>query len=394
MTFPIFELVYKHLSTQRSLPGTRIGWHCHLTELTEIAAKTLIELGVELHLSECNASTTSLKAVERMQKAGAHVYLGTTSTKEVLAKKPLVISDTGFQLTSEYLSLQDNWLLGACEITTSGITRMRQAQLDLPVINLNDTQLKTSIENFHGVGDGLLEVLQKLDRSFTGQPVAIVGYGPVGAGCARYLKTTGAVVSIVEKDPIRALLSHYDGFHLQTLPEALKSAKLIVTASGQANLLSTQEWQQAADGILVVNVGHFRNELDIASLSKSATRIKISPVLEKFVIDEESTTYKTSTKNIYIVTDGHPANVVLLTGSDEPTLIHLTVEVLALAYLVELNQEGRQLPIGENRLPRRIEELASLLALKALNLSHNSAALVNENWQNRDRDLESSTQTC
>lgn len=290
-------------------------------------------------------------------------------------------------MTSEYLRSKGNFLVGGCEITTSGITKMRQVDLPLPIINLNDTTLKSTIENFHGVGDGLLEALSKVsDKNFSGRKVSVVGYGQVGSGCAYYLKKIGCLVTVVERDPVRALKAHYDGYQLQLLSDALQSSELLVTASGQKHLLSTNEWALAADGILVVNVGHFADELDIDSLAKmSEFTIANSPELNA---------YKTGTKTIYIATEGHPINVVLLTGSPEPTLIHLTTEILTLAYLIELNQLGKRLNNGENALPRQIEELASLLAIEALNLSHNSAFLMNENWQNRDRDLESSAQTC
>jgi len=392
MAFPIFQHLHEYLAKKGTLCGASIGWHCHLTDLTEIAAKTIVDLGAQLHLSECNASTTSASAVERMRQAGVQVYLGANSAKDVLDKKPLVISDTGFHLTNQYLAVadkEDNWLVGACEITTSGITKMRQQKLSIPVINLNDTTLKSTIENFHGVGDGLIECLSQIsDKNFTGRKTAVVGYGQVGAGCAQYLKRIGASVSVIEKDPIRALRAHYDGYQLESLSEALKSTELIVTASGQPKVLSLEEWQAAADGLLVVNVGHFANELDIASLTRIANRKRISPAIEEFSV------YKGSPKKIYIATEGQPANVVLLTGSDEPTLIHLTTEMLALAYLIELHKKGQNLESGEVALPRQIEELASLLALKALNISHNSGQLVNESCAKHDGDLESSTQTC
>lgn len=372
------------------MKGASIGWHCHLTELTEIAAKTVVRLGAQLYLSECNASTTNTASVERMRQAGAHVYLGPSSAQEVLDKKPMVISDTGFHLTSQYLAIADNnWLIGGCEITTSGITKMRQVKLPIAVLNLNDTTLKSTIENFHGVGDGLIECLTQVsNKNFAGRKCSVVGYGQVGAGCAQYLKQLGAHVSVIEKDPVRALKAHYDGYSIASLNEALKTAELLVTATGQPGLLSAKEWGEACDGLLVVNVGHFADELDIASLKVLAKSKKVSPILEEFTV------YRGGPKRIYVATGGHPANVVLLTGSDEPTLIHLTTEILALAYLLELNQQGHRLTAGEVRLPRQIEELASLLALKSLNISHNSRQLMIESWAKHDRDLESSTQTC
>lgn len=368
-----------------------------MTELTEIAVRTVLNLGAELHLSECNPETTSQDAVEKMRQENAHVYLGASSAKQVLAAKPLVISDTGFYLTTKYLETGDNWLQGACEITTSGITLLRQISPSFPVINLNDTTLKSTIENFHGVGDGLLELLPQVsEKDFAGRKVVVVGYGQVGAGCAHYLQKAGALVSVVEKDSIRALEAHFDGFAVQSLGEALPASELVVTATGQANLLSSKEWDLCLDGALIVNVGHFANELDIAALEKMSHRKKLNQTTEEFCFSAAKglNTYKNGGKKIYIATSGHPANVVLLTGSPQPTFIHLTTEILALAYLAELCQKGHRLPPGENMLPRHIEQTAADLALKSLNLSHNQPNLMNEKWQNHDRDLESRAQTC
>ncbi|MBX9879241.1 MAG: hypothetical protein K2Y22_12345 [Candidatus Obscuribacterales bacterium] len=394
MTFPIFEHLHQYLSEKGTLKGACIGWHCHLTELTEIAVSAVISLGAELHLSECNASTTDLASVERMRKAGANVYLGQNSADKVLDAKPIVISDTGFHLTSQYLGLNANWLYGGCEITTSGITKLRKLILPIPVFNLNDTTLKSTIENFHGVGDGLIEALTKLGKNFKSCNVAVFGYGQVGAGCAHYLREAGSLVSVVEVDSVRALKAHYDGFLLQTQQEALKGSELIITASGKPSLLSADDWQLAKDGVLIANVGHFADELDLPSLANIAEKTLISATLAEYLIDKGSSAYKGEPKRIYVATEGHPVNVVLLTGSEEPTLIHLATEVLALAHLIELNQNGQKLAPGENALPRQIEELASLLALRSLNLSYNSGSTTHENKQKLDRDLESSSQTC
>lgn len=364
--FPILRELEKHLRQNGSLHGVTIGWHCHLTSLTAISAKVLINCGAKLLLSECNPATTDRLSVQYMEALGARVFEGEESCKQVLAGNPKVISDTGFVLLAAYMSGSQNAnVLGACEITTSGVTRLRASHstMPFPVININAGRLKTFIENYHGVGDGVVEALAKLTgRSWSARKATVVGYGQVGKGVAHYLARIGLQVSICDSDTVKTLIAHYDGFPSCTLKTALEESDLLVTATGIHNLLSEDYWLSAKDQLLVLNVGHWPDEVSPDRLSALAKeRRTISQHLEKYTI-----THGGDTRHIFLAAGGSPVNVAMLTGSPEPTVLHLATEILCMDYLAKT---GNSLPKGEIAIPPAIEESASRLALLAFKKS-------------------------
>jgi len=365
--FPIMERLGVYLKGERFLDGLKIGWHCHLTWLTALAVEPLIFAGARLFMSECNPETTESDAVEDMRARGATIHLGPEACKGVLEACPEIASDTGLALLSAYLDGGHSGLFGSCEITTSGVARLRALEdVPLPVVNINSGRLKSQVENFHGVGDGLIEALARLTGAdWNGRRAAVVGYGRVGAGAAHYLKRAGVLTTVVETDPVLALTAHYDGHSLSTLDQALADSELLVTATGRAGLLGERQWRLARDGLLVMNVGHFADEVGLDALrSLAAASARAGAHLEEFLIRDER-----SERRVLVATGGHPVNVVLLTGAGEPTLLHLTTEALSLEYLARMRSMAVDIQPGETPVPAEIERQASLLALGALGLS-------------------------
>ncbi len=364
--FPIMDLLQAHLIKEGHMAGKTIGWNCHLTSITAVAANVLLTAGCKLYMSECNPSTSEEIACEYMQTQGATIYRDKGAKEEVISKSCHVISDTGLDLISTYLQKDSlhkyaENLSGACEITTSGITRLRQIKnLPFPVINLNDGIIKSRIENFHGVGEGIVEALDSLiGKTWQNKTVGVVGYGYVGAGSAKYLSMQGANVVVAEIDPIRALLAHYDRFSVSNLNDLAAICPIIITATGQSNLLDEHFFERCADGVLIVNAGHWSDEINLTLLSGMAKEVDESkPGIKTFLL-------KNSGKKISIALDGNPANVVLLTGSIEPTLLHLTSEILSMAYLIN-HSDTQRLAFGELKVPDAVEYIVGNLALEAL----------------------------
>lgn len=364
--FPIMELLQAHLIKNGNMAGKIIGWNCHLTSITAVAANVLLTAGAKLYMSECNPSTSEDIAIEYMQTQGATIYKGGGAKEEVLSKSCHVISDTGLDLISTYLQKESlhkfgENLSGACEITTSGITRLRKLKdIPFPVINLNDGVIKSRIENFHGVGEGMVEALNSLiGKTWQDKTIGVAGYGYVGAGTARYLSMEGANVVVAEIDPVRALLAHYDRFSVSNLIDLAAICPIIITATGHSNLLDEHFFDRCLDGVLIVNAGHWSDEINLTLLASLANEIEeTKPGIKTFLL-------KKSGKKISIALDGNPANVVLLTGSIEPTLLHLTSEILSMAYLI--NQSNTQrLAFGELKVPDAVEYTVGNLALEAL----------------------------
>lgn len=369
-SFPVMTHLENHFATEgKKLRGARIGWHCHLTSITAATVRVLLGAGAKLYMSECNEATTDHDAVDFMKGAGANIFLGSEGPKAVLHERPEIISDTGFVLTEQYiqdLAKTKPYIYAGCEITTSGIQKLReQSSISFPVININDGELKRHVENFHGVGDGAIDALFKVTgRLWTGRKAAVAGYGQVGAGVANYLRRIGAVVHIVETDPTRRLIAHYDGFALIDLPRAIAEMELLITATGQHGLINASDLQNARNGIIFMNVGHWAEELNIKSFKDEALSYSTQAEhLDCYVIKATG-----GLRQIFVIGSGGPANVVMLTGSSEPTFIHLVTELLSMNYLLEQKAKWAVLPTGENRVPAEVERQASLLALKSLGL--------------------------
>ncbi len=362
--FPVMERTGELLRKRGSLRGVRLGWHCHLTGLTALAAKALVEAGCQVTVSECNPLTSDQQAIDYMKGLGVSTFSGHDNVLDEVARLQLdVVSDTGFALMERQILLGGTSnLAGACEITTSGITRLRDfGSIEIPVININAGALKAGIENFHGVGDGVVEAIRMLTGcSCQGQVAAVVGYGRVGAGAAHYLARAGAQVTVVEVDPVRQLIAHFDGFKSTTLREALQNSSILVSATGKANLLSVEDWRYARDALMVINIGHWKEELGLDGLRAAAKHVTpITKDLERYVMD----TADGGERCLYIATQGNPANVALLAGSIEPTLIHLATELLCLDYLI--TNRGN-LVSGEQPVPPEVEHLAAALAIETL----------------------------
>ncbi len=364
---PIMNKLADYLHDNNNLHEQTIGWHCHLTEITAAAAEPLLRSGAKLLLSECNPDTTNAEAVAYMQSLGAQVFLGSGTCQSVLSQRPAVISDTGLVLIRAYESLRngESFVWAANEITTSGITALsRMKTVSLPVIDINSGFLKTHIENFHGVGDGINDLLAQLTgRLWSGRKAAVVGYGSVGSGVASYLKRLGANVSVVDNNPVKQLIAHYDGYSICNLVQALQESELIVTATGCSNLITRQHWEATTAGTLFINVGHWSTELDIAALRQLSTETQESMLhVRRFDM--------VNGRHVFVVADGGPANVVLLSGSPEPTLIHLTTEILSMNFLLGLRKAGSTLSPGITPLSEEVEQQAARLALLALNMSN------------------------
>lgn len=415
--FPIFDRLTSHLKSRKSLDGLCLGWNCHLTAITAVAVKTLCDSGCRVVMSECNPDTSDHESMDYMRSIGAVIFTESDKYQRVLDEAPDVISDTGLDLLTvlfkelgagEHAALQETRharlqrtkdselqetkvaklqgtrhsklqgtkqsrvkatkhanLRGASEITTSGITRLRQIEnVPIPVINVNSGQIKSQIENFHGVGEGVRESLYKLTgRTGSALKVAVIGYGSVGTGIAHYLSRDGAVVRVVDADPVRGLVAHYNGFAITTIADAMREADVVITASGQKNLLDKKLWSSARDGLVVVNAGHWSDEINLPALELVATSRKpAGDWLDEYTLPDPA---RRRGKRVLVACNGSPANVVMLSGSFEPTFLHLCTEILTIEYLVKNYQT---LPRGESTVAPEVERTVADLALASLDI--------------------------
>lgn len=351
--FPALAALGNRFAAERPWEGLTIGLNMHLTTLTATLVRELMLGGGRFVLAAANPATTDGAVVEYLRELGVEVHTGagrSDAQTAVVAAKPDLVGDVGFALGEELLRASFSPPLGLVEITGTGIDRLRKrAAIPFPVLNINDGKLKTAIENRHGVGEGLWQAYTALTgQHLAGRRVRVIGYGRVGAGVAAYAKAGGAVVEVVDTDPVRQLIARFDG-HVPVEPDAVTRPHVVVTASGTAGALSVAHMAKLPEDAVVINAGHGPEEIDVAALADEATEVDhIGPRVVRY--------RHPAGGHIVVLGHGSPLNIVMNAGSNEPVLLHFTLLALGLRWLREAPR-----PAGEIKLPHHLEaEVARL----------------------------------
>jgi adenosylhomocysteinase len=363
--FPILPALGNRWAASRPWHGLTVALNLHLTTLTAALVRELSLGGGTFIITSASQATTDPNTVAMLRAAGTVVYTGGDDENrhlQALDHEPDILVDVGFELIACALDKrpeQADKLRGAIEITKSGIVRMRErAPSRFPIINLNDGRLKTAVENRHGVGEAVWQAVQRLTGvHLSGRRVAVIGYGPVGTGLAAYARANGMSVEVIERDPVKRLLAHYDGFPTPTLDDAIQRVGVLVTATGQSRAVTLEHLARARDGLVLLNAGQGGDELDIAALRQASAQIDH--------IAERVVRYRLhGGPRITVLGDGYPLNIVLNSGSPEPVLLQFALLGLALDWIANTD-----LPPGEVPVPPGLEDQAAALALLALDQS-------------------------
>jgi adenosylhomocysteinase len=362
--FPLMSVLGNRWAATRPFEGRVVGISAHLTTLTGALVQELALGGGEWILAGASGATTDAGVVELLRSAGIHVY--TTGSREdahlqVLDHHPDLLADVGADLIGTLLRrrpAQAAEVKGAVEVTRSGVVRLEELSLPFGVVNINDGRLKNGVENRHGVGEGLWHSVQSLTgMHLSGRRVGVIGYGPVGRGVAAYARAAGAAVQVVELDPVRRLLAHYDGFPTPTLHECLPTVKIAVTCTGVAGALSAALLPGCRDGLVLLNAGHGADEIDVRGLQAMATAVDhVADLVTSYTVEGGG--------KVVLLAEGNPLNIVTNAGSPEPVLLHFAVLGLTLEWLT-----GHALSPGLSVVPGRIEDEAADLALRALGMA-------------------------
>jgi len=354
--FPVLSGLGDGWAARRPWEGLTVGLHLHLTTLTAALVRELALGGGRWICSAANPSTTDPGVVAYLRDLGVEVYSG-SGVEDGLAATvdaaPELFADVGFALGARLAAAGARPRAGV-EITRSGVSRLRSANLLFPVVNINDGRLKPAVESRHGVGEGLWQSYTVLTGChLAGRKVLVVGYGAVGAGVAAYARSGGASVEVVDPDPVRRLVAQYDGFPTPPLAEGVRRAQVLVTASGGRHCLPIAALRGARDGAVLINAGHGADEIDVAALAAEADAVdQIGPRVVGYRLP--------AGPKLVVLAGGNPLNIVMNSGSQEPVLLHFVVLGLTLEWLV-----GRALPAGEVALPAAIEAAAAEAALAA-----------------------------
>jgi len=363
--FPIMPILGNRWAASRPFEGKTVAISAHITTLTGALVRELSLGGGEWVLCGANDATTDHGVVSLLRDAGIHVYtLGSREDAylQALDHKPNLIADVGADLVGTLVKHRPElaeYVDGAVEVTRTGVSRIRELDLPIGVVNINDGRLKPAIENRHGVGEGLWQAVQSLTgMHLSGRRVGVIGYGPVGRGVAAYARAGGASVEVVEPDPIRRLKAHYDAYPTPTLDDCLGRVGIAVTCTGQPGVVTVDKLKRSRNGLVLVNAGHGSDEVDVKGIKASATKVdQVADLVVRYGIEDGPT--------LVLLADGNPLNIVTNKGSPEPVLLHFAVLGLTLEWLA-----GRKLEAGETPVPPTLENEAATLALEALGMAH------------------------
>jgi adenosylhomocysteinase len=356
--FPVLSALGNRWAATRPFEGLTIGLHLHLTTLTATVVRELSLGGGRWICSAANPATTDPSVVAFLRDLGVEVFGGggiEDGLDATVEADPTLFADVGFALGSRLVAAGRRPRAGV-EITRSGISRLRAGPpLPFPVLNINDGRLKPGIENRHGVGEGLWQSYTALTGCHLGgRRVLVVGYGSVGAGVAAYARAGGASVEVLDVDPVRRLIAHYDGFPTPAPLAAVRRAQVLVTAGGVRHSLPLALLREASDGAVLINAGHGADEIDVEGLEAEADSVdQVGPRVVGYRLP--------GGPKLMVLAGGNPLNIVMNSGSQEPVLLHFAVMGLGLEWLTRTPCAP-----GEVAPPPELEATAAEVALGVL----------------------------
>ncbi len=368
----------REYGASQPLKGARIAGCLHMTIQTAVLIETLIALGAEVTWSSCNIFSTQDQAAAAIAAAGIQVYAWKGLDEESFDwcieqtlffgedRQPLnMILDDGGDLTNmvfdRYPELVPG-IKGLSEETTTGVhrlyERMKNGTLVMPAINVNDSVTKSKFDNKYGCKESAVDAVRRAtDIMLAGKRVVVCGYGDVGKGTAASFRGAGSIVTVTEIDPICALQAAMDGFEVKKLNTVVANADIIITTTGNKDIVLGSHFEQMKDKTIVCNIGHFDNEIDMAWLNKNhgGSKIEIKPQVDKYTI---------AGKDIIILAEGRLVNLGCATGHPSFVMSNsFTNQTLA---QIELWTNSAAYNNEVYMLPKHLDEKVAALHLEKL----------------------------
>ena len=359
----------------KPLQGARIIGCLHMTIQTAVLIETLVHLGADVRWSSCNIFSTQDHAAAAIAEQGIPVFAWKGETEDEYTWclkqsiegnpewKPNILLDDGGDLTSmihnEYPHLIND-IRGVSEETTTGVLRLydmaKEGSLKMPAINVNDSVTKSKFDNLYGCRESLVDGIKRAtDTMIAGKHCVVCGYGDVGKGSAESLRALGAKVMVTEIDPICALQACMEGYDVITLEDKISEIDIFVTATGNFNVINHEHMKNMKSGAIVCNIGHFDNEIDVASL-KNYEWDNIKPQVDEITFPDG--------KKIVLLAEGRLINLGCATG--HPSFVmscSFTNQVMAQIELWE-NYKNYQKQVYV--LPKHLDEKVAMLHLDKL----------------------------
>ncbi len=363
---------------QKPLAGARIVGCLHMTIQTAVLMETLVELGAEIRWSSCNIFSTQDQAAAAMADAGIPVFAWKGETEEEFwwcieqtvhgpdGWVPNLILDDGGDVTQlihdKYPELLDG-IKGLSEETTTGVHRLyemaRDGKLKVPAINVNDSVTKSKFDNLYGCRESLLDGIKRAtDVMIAGKIAVVLGYGDVGKGCAQAFRGMGATVWVTEIDPICALQAAMEGYRVVDMNDACQLGDIFVTTTGNYHVIQHDHMLNMKDQSIVCNIGHFDNEIDVASLKQYEWE-NVKPQVDQIIFPNGN--------RITLLAEGRLVNLGCATG--HPSF------VMSASFT---NQVMAQIELWENHanynnevyvLPKRLDEKVARLHLTKIGVN-------------------------
>ena len=369
----------KEFGKSKPLKGARIAGCLHMTIQTAVLIKTLKDLGAEVTWSSCNIFSTQDHAAAAIAADGIPVYAWKGMNEDEFDwcieqtlffgkdRKPLnLILDDGGDLTNkvfnEYPELIPG-IKGLSEETTTGVLRlyerMKEGTLPIPAINVNDSVTKSKFDNKYGCKESAVDAIRRsTDLMIAGKRVVVAGYGDVGKGTAASFRGAGAIVSVTEIDPICALQASMDGYEVKNLSSLIGDADIVITATGNKDIIKKEHFLALKDKAVICNIGHFDNEIDMTWLDNNYgnSKVEIKPQVDLYTLENN--------KQIIILAEGRLVNLGCATGHPSFVMSNsFTNQTLA---QIELWKNSNEYENKIYMLPKHLDEKVASLHLKHL----------------------------
>ena len=365
----------EEFANEKPLEGARIAGCLHMTIQTAVLIETLIELGAEIRWSSCNIFSTQDHAAAALANKGIPIFAWKGQTEDEAwwcieqtihgpnGWTPNMILDDGGDLTGlmhkKYPEMMKD-IKGLSEETTTGVKRLydmvNDSSLLCPAFNVNDSVTKSKFDNLYGCRESLVDGIKRAtDVMVAGKVAVVAGYGDVGKGSAQSLSALGAIVLVTEIDPICALQAAMEGYRVVTMDEACSEADIFVTATGNYHVINKEHLEKMKDQAIVCNIGHFDNEIDVASMSDYEW-INIKPEVDHIVFPDG--------KRIILLAEGRLVNLGCATGHPSFVMSNsFTNQTLA---QIELWNNSEKYDNDVYVLPKALDEKVARLHLEKI----------------------------
>src|ERR671915_1406408 len=358
--------------SSQPLAGHRLGFCLHITKETSVLVMAAKSLGADIAICSANPLSAQDDIAAFLHSNGVYVYAWRGETEleykhciyDVLAFKPMIVTDDGGDLHSMTHETNVKGIVGGTEETTSGVKRLvaleRASRLLYPIVAVNNARTKYLFDNRHGTGQSTLDgILRATGILLAGKNVVVCGYGWVGKGVATRAKGMGAIVTVTEVDPIKAIEAKMDGFEVMPLLDAAPAGDVFITCTGQTCVIRNEHFLKMKDAVILANAGHFDVEIDIESLYdiSCCQPVQISPNIERFDVNG---------KRLFLLSNGRVVNLVAAEGHPpEVMALSFANQLLSILYIAK-NHDRMEVKV--HNVPEKIDQDVASYALDSMGI--------------------------